>query len=140
IGQEKYTAFSCVTCHSQGQVAPITTGTFTRIINERLKDPANAGKSPQEDIAESIIRPNAYVVPGYAPNVMPQDWGVHLDLQEIKDLIAYLETQKYGIAPKFRRGLLVRPFLIPPPINIFHKISQRHIIRSGVIHPSTIIG
>src|SRR5262249_23800842 len=94
IGQEKYAAFSCVTCHSQGQVAPITNGTFTRIVNDRLKDAANAGKSPEVYIAESIIRPNAYLVAGFSPNVMPQDWGQKLDLQDIKDLIAFIETQK----------------------------------------------
>ena len=94
IGLEKYTAFSCVTCHSQGQIAPKTEGTFTRIVNDRLKDPANAGKSPEEYIAESIIRPNTYLVPGFSPNVMPQDWGAKIDLQDVKDLIAFIETQK----------------------------------------------
>jgi mono/diheme cytochrome c family protein len=94
LGEQKYTALGCIGCHGQGITAPATTGTFTRILNVRLKDPANAGKTPEQYIAESIIHPNAYVVPNFPPGVMPQTFGDQLDIKDIKDLIAYLETQK----------------------------------------------
>jgi mono/diheme cytochrome c family protein len=95
VGEAKYkTTAICGTCHLAGTTAPITAGTYTRIVDERLKDPANAGKTPEEYIAESILHPNNYVAPGFAPSIMPQTFGGTLDLQDLKDLIAYLETQK----------------------------------------------
>jgi len=93
-GSLKYTSLGCSVCHNHGQTGPAMTGTFARITNERL--PQNPGRwaSPEEYIAESIVHPNAYVVAGFNPGVMPQDWGTKLDLQDLKDLIAFLETQK----------------------------------------------
>lgn len=93
-GEQIYTSAGCAGCHQQGTTGPITAGTYTRIINDRLKDPANAGKTPEQYIAESIIHPSAYVVPNFADGIMPKDWGAKLDLQDIKDIVAYLETQK----------------------------------------------
>jgi mono/diheme cytochrome c family protein len=94
-GEALYTSLGCgPACHLAGAIAPATKGTYTRIINERLKDPANANKTPEEYIAESILKPNAYVAPGFTAGVMPQDFGNKIDLQDLKNLIAYLETQK----------------------------------------------
>lgn len=93
-GEQKYTQFACAGCHMLGTVGPITKGTYTRIVNERLKDPANAGKTPEQFIAESILKPNAYVAPGYQPGLMPQDFSKKLTLQDLKDLVAFLQTQK----------------------------------------------
>ncbi len=94
-GQALYASLTCgPACHMAGLVAPPTTGTYTRIVNDRLKDPKNAGKTPEEYIAESIIAPNAYVVPNYPPGVMPQDFGDRITLDDLKNLIAFLETQK----------------------------------------------
>jgi len=93
-GEQKYTSLGCAGCHVAGQIAPATKGTFTRVTNTRLKDSANAGKTPEEYLVESITHPNAYVVPGFQPGVMPQTFGDQLDVQDLKDLIAYLETQK----------------------------------------------
>ena len=93
-GQTLYTEMSCAACHLLGQTGPITKGTYTRIVNERLKDPANRGMSPEQYIAQSIIRPNAYVVPGFAAGVMLQDYGYKLSMQDLKDLIAFLMQQK----------------------------------------------
>jgi len=94
LGAQKYSVLGCAGCHMLGVTGPITAGTFTRITTIRLKDPANAGKTAEEYIAESIIHPNAYIVPSYAPGVMIQDFGVKIDIKDLQDLIAYLETQK----------------------------------------------
>lgn len=93
-GQALYTALSCFACHDSSPVAPPTKGTFIRVVNERLKDPANTGKTPEEYLAESILRPNAYVAPGYYPNVMPPIYGDYVSQDELRDLIAYLMAQK----------------------------------------------
>ncbi len=93
-GEQKYTQFACAGCHMQGTVGPATKGTYTRIQNDRLKNPANAGKTPEQYIAESILNPNAFVAPNFAAGVMPQDFSKKLTLQDLKDLVAYLQTQK----------------------------------------------
>jgi len=93
-GQQLYTTLGCgPTCHLAGVVAPPTAGTFTRVVNDRLKDPANAGKTPEEYLAESILHPPVYVVPNFTP-IMPTNFGNQLDLNDLKNLIAFLETQK----------------------------------------------
>lgn len=94
-GQAFYTSLACRRCHdSASSFAPPTTGTITRVVNERLKDPANAGKTPEEYLAESILKPNAYVAPEYRPDIMPQNFGDYLSQDELRDLIAYWMAQK----------------------------------------------
>lgn len=94
LGSLKYTSLGCAACHTHGQTGPATVSTYARIINDRLPNNAGRWASPEEYIAESIVHPNAFVVPGFNPGVMPQDWGAKLDIQDLKDLIAFLETQK----------------------------------------------
>jgi len=93
-GEALYNSLPCAGCHLQGTVGPITKGTFTRVQNDRLKDPANAKKTPEQYLAESILNPNAYVVPNYSAGVMPPTFATQLTLQNLKDLVAFLETQK----------------------------------------------
>jgi Cytochrome c len=85
---------ACASCHetSGGVVAPHTEGTYTRIEDTRLNDPALAGYTPEQYIVESIVQPTHYVVPGYNP-VMPTDFGSRLTLQDIADLMTFLESQ-----------------------------------------------
>jgi mono/diheme cytochrome c family protein len=52
-----------------------------------------AGVSPALYIYESIVAPNAYVVSGYPANVMPQNYGDTISLQDLADLVAYLLQQ-----------------------------------------------
>jgi len=44
-------------------------------------------------LVESIVQPNAYVVPNYLPNLMPPNMGTRLDAQMLADIVAYLESQ-----------------------------------------------
>lgn len=85
---------ACASCHiiSGGEVAPPTEGTFTRIEETRLADPALGGYTPEQYLVESIVNPSHYVVPGYQ-NVMPNNFGERLTAQELADLVAYLLSQ-----------------------------------------------
>ncbi|MFQ5990372.1 MAG: c-type cytochrome [Candidatus Methylomirabilales bacterium] len=47
-----------------------------------------------EYLEESILEPNAKVVPGFQPDLMPKDVGDKLSVREFNDLIAYLVTLK----------------------------------------------
>jgi mono/diheme cytochrome c family protein len=82
-------AAGCVTCHkfdaSQGDnvLAPYTSD--IKGAGERVP-----GVSAEDYLRQSIVDPNAYVVEGYAPGVMYQNWGEDLTEQEINDLVAYL--------------------------------------------------
>jgi len=98
-GEALYTSLGCAACHSAGTVGPITKGTATRVTGTRLSA-ADYKSSPVAEttadyyIAQSILYPNAYVVPTYNGGVMPQAFGDNITLDDLKNLIAYLESQK----------------------------------------------
>lgn len=89
------TALGCSTCHLQEGVAvgPQTSGTYTRVLNERLNDPALASYTPEQYLVESIVLPNNYLVPGFQ-GLMIANFGQNLSIQDLADLLAYLETQQ----------------------------------------------
>jgi mono/diheme cytochrome c family protein len=92
-GQGIYTgAAGCVACHTGGIVGPDVIGTWTRVNEERLSDPAFAGYTAEQYVVESIIAPGAHVVEGSA-NAMPPTFRDQLSDQDIADLVAYLATQ-----------------------------------------------
>ena len=82
----------CVACHSlvpdQVIVGPSWAGVATRATTRK------PGYSPELYLYESIVHPNAFVVPGFQPNLMPQTFKQTLSSQDISDLIAFLMTQK----------------------------------------------
>ena len=83
----------CAGCHiGDAPIAPPTEGTYTRIEEERLKDPLLAGYTPEQYLVESIVQPAYYVVPGFK-NVMLNNFGDRLTLQDLADLIVFLESQ-----------------------------------------------
>jgi hypothetical protein len=86
------TKLTCSGCHN-GQTAPSVEGTWTRIDEIRLQDPALEGYTIEHYIVESIIHPNAYTVPGFIENLMPDYFGTRIDAQMLADLVAYLESQ-----------------------------------------------
>jgi hypothetical protein len=52
------------------------------------------GKSADYYLHESLMAPNAFVVPNFPANVMPQNFAQTLSAQQIDDLVAYLKTLK----------------------------------------------
>lgn len=92
-GQTKYTSFGCAGCHN-GTTAPAVAGTYTRVVNDRLTDPANADKTAEHYLVESILLPNEFVAPNFTAGVMPQDFGDRLTEQDLKDIVAYLMSQR----------------------------------------------
>ncbi len=94
-GQTLYNgALACAACHNNAAVAPPTEGTYTRVLETRLQDPALAGYTAEHYLIESILVPNAYIAPpSYPANAMPQDFGQRLTAQDLLDLVAYIESQ-----------------------------------------------
>lgn len=93
-GQALYNGeLGCAGCHNADTgIAPPTDGTYTRVLDERLHDPALEGYTAEHYLIESIVLPGDYVVEGYN-NVMSSNFGERLTLQDLADLIAYLESQ-----------------------------------------------
>ena len=83
----------CSSCHLNGAIAPPMQGTWTRVQDDRLKQPQFAGWTGEQYIADSVIHPSDYVVPNYPDNVMPKNFGQLITYQDLADLIAYLKTQ-----------------------------------------------
>ncbi len=83
----------CASCHQQAvtAVGPMTNGTYTRVVNERLKEPQFAGYTPEEYLIDSIVRPSDYLVPGFQ-DLMQKNFGEILTPQDLADIIAYLKT------------------------------------------------
>ena len=81
---------TCATCHN-GLIAPTTEGSYTRILQQRL--PALSGYTVERYLVESLILPEQYIAPGYSNALMPQNLGDLLDIQDMADLLTYIESQ-----------------------------------------------
>jgi cytochrome c2 len=81
----------CSACHSlvadQVLVGPSQHGIAERAPTRK------PGYSAQAYLYESITNPNAYIVEGFAPNLMPQNFKETLQPQQLADVIAFLLTQ-----------------------------------------------
>lgn len=95
IGKAVYAANACASCHGEpggaGVIGPNLGGIATRGSEEV------AGLSAEEYIHQSIIDPNAFIVPQCpagpcSPNLMPQTFGSTLSEAELNGLVQYLLT------------------------------------------------
>ncbi len=82
----------CHICHSLQPntviVGPSLAGIATRAASRV------PGMSAEEYIRQSILQPNAYVVPGFPAGVMPSNFSELLTAEQLDDLIAFLLTLK----------------------------------------------
>jgi mono/diheme cytochrome c family protein len=82
----------CSGCHADGQIAPSTEGTWTRITDHRLLEPQFEDYTVQHYLVESIVHPEAFVAEPYQ-NVMPNMYGTQLTIQQLADIVAFLDSQ-----------------------------------------------
>lgn len=84
--------FQCSVCHSlqpdQRLVGPSLAGIGTTAVT-RVD-----GYSAEDYLRESILQPDAYIVEGFQPGIMPEELGARMTGQQLADLIAYLMTLK----------------------------------------------
>lgn len=98
-GEALYTALGCAGCHTGGAVGPPTAGTAARVADLFASEERFAAYTAPQYLAESILQPNAYIAinqdtnTAYPSLVMPPNFGTRLDLQQLSDLVAYLETE-----------------------------------------------
>ncbi|MGJ3240232.1 MAG: c-type cytochrome [Anaerolineae bacterium] len=81
----------CAGCHTGGVIGPMTTGTWQRIIDERLTLPEFEAYTPERYFVESILMPNQYLPDGYVAGVMPLNYSEQLSYQDLADLVAYIQ-------------------------------------------------
>ena len=93
-GKKWAAQYGCIACHSidgtqivgptwkglYGEQAPLADGTTVTADDAYLR--------------ESIVDPNARIVQGFSPNLMPQTFKDQLKDQQISDLIEYIKTLK----------------------------------------------
>jgi cytochrome c len=92
-------ALGCVGCHILSATGPAwlpsgdTPGIGDRAAT-RFTQPDYTGHatSAEQYLLESIVTPNAFVVSGFEPNIMPGNYGERLTVQDAADIIAYLQS------------------------------------------------
>jgi cytochrome c oxidase subunit 2 len=87
-------ANGCASCHSADGsrlVGPSFKGLYGSEVElvDGTKVSADASY-----LQKSILEPNAQIVKGYAPNVMPGDFGYVLTADQVNDIIEYVKTLK----------------------------------------------
>jgi mono/diheme cytochrome c family protein len=82
-GKQLFTSIGCGSCHTM--TAAGTSGKVGPDLEESLATDDNTA-----GIEEMIVNPNAEVVEGYSPNVMPQDYGQTLSGEEVQALAEFL--------------------------------------------------
>ena len=94
LGRTTFGSAGCGGCHA---FAPA--GTDAEIgpsLDNLAADAEAAGVPLEEYIRQSIVDPNAEVVEGYQPGVMPTSYGETLSPEELDALVAYLGSNGKG--------------------------------------------
>lgn len=96
-------AKGCFACHVDAAVGPawlasadpngqgVGTRAEARVTEA---DYSGAATDAAHYLREAIVQPNAYIVPGFSPDIMPKTYGDLLTAQDLADIIAYLESLK----------------------------------------------
>jgi cytochrome c2 len=98
-GEAMTVSLGCTACHIAGTAGPPWPPTAdVPGIGERAlerytqSDYTGAAATPEQYLFESIVAPNAYLVPPFASGLMPTTYSALLTEQDMADIIAYLLT------------------------------------------------
>lgn len=81
---------ACNTCHSLEPGVTLVGPSLANIGTEAGN--RVSGQSAAEYLHQSIVEPDAHVVEGFTPGIMPSTYGSQLTAQQINDMVAYLQT------------------------------------------------
>jgi cytochrome c oxidase subunit II len=84
-----FTQNGCGACHTLSAI-PAAKGTIGPNLDNLTASSTKAGQPLLAYIKQSIVDPNAYIVPGYQPGVMPPSFGTTIPASQINVLVAYL--------------------------------------------------
>jgi mono/diheme cytochrome c family protein len=85
-GEAVFAAQGCGGCHTFSAAG--TSASVGPDLDEALQ-----GQDP-EVVSEAIVDPNKEITSGYAPNIMPQDFGQKLSQKQLDDLVAFLQQSQ----------------------------------------------
>jgi len=92
-GRIVYNERGCGGCHTiEGLSAGIVGPNLSQVgavAGTRVPD-----QSAEDYLRESILNPNAHVVEGFQPNIMPQNFGELISPEQLSDLVAFLLAQQ----------------------------------------------
>ncbi len=81
----------CGSCHTLAAAG--TTGTVGPNLGTAIvPDAKKAGMPVKPFIMDSILKPNAFIAPGYGPNVMPQTFGQTLTQTQVQALVNFISS------------------------------------------------
>lgn len=93
VGERIFIESGCGNCHALADAGSIgNAGPALNTLGPAART-FRPGHPPEEYIRESIVDPNAYVVKGFRPAIMPQDYAKRLSRPELDALVAYLKAQ-----------------------------------------------
>jgi cytochrome c oxidase subunit II len=93
-GRKLFHEYGCNGCHTlsdaqaTGDVGPNLDGIGVRA-GRRVP-----GQDAQDYLREAIVRPDAYIVPGYQVGIMPKDLQQRMSARELQALVQYLLMQR----------------------------------------------
>ena len=81
----------CGSCHTLAAAG--TTGTVGPNLGTSIvPDAKKAGMPVKAFTMDSILKPNSFIAPGYAPNVMPQTFGQTLTPTQVQALVNFISS------------------------------------------------
>jgi mono/diheme cytochrome c family protein len=89
-GRQLVLANACIGCHSLNPSQRMAGPTWHALAETAAS--RVAGQSAAHYLYTSIVQPNAFVVAGYLPGIMVQNYGQQLSEGDIADIVAYLLT------------------------------------------------
>jgi cytochrome c oxidase subunit II len=89
-GQQLFQKQGCSGCHTLSDTQ--ATGRVGPTLDDigRRAGSTVPGQSAEAYIRESIVNPDAYIVPGYSAGIMPKDFQHMMSSQELQTLVEYL--------------------------------------------------
>jgi cytochrome c oxidase subunit 2 len=91
-GQKVYEQYGCRACHTldgSELIGPTFLGAYGRQVEF---DDGSTTTADDEYMYESIVDPNARIVAGFPPNVMPQTYSEQISDEQIRDLIEFIKS------------------------------------------------
>jgi cytochrome c oxidase subunit 2 len=91
-GAAAFSANGCGSCHTLKAAG--STGKIGPDLDHLAADARKAGKPLADYVKESIVKPDAYIVPGFQKGVMPTTFGQTLSAAQIDALVKYVTGSK----------------------------------------------
>lgn len=96
LGRTLFATYGCNTCHQLTDANSLNMGQGPSLdgLEERAANDHPDYESADDYIRTSILNPNAYVVEGYAPNIMPPNFAQRIPQEDLDVLVTYLAAPK----------------------------------------------